>query len=195
MYKRWFGIGIIVILVGIMIFNVINDKNKDTSIIPSPSTFEDGGNNELIPPEMAGIKEGELAPNFKLKTLEGDSVQLSDYHGKKILLNFWATWCGPCREEMPAMQEFYEEFGEDIEVLAVNVTSSEKTVDDVQDFINDFDFTYQILLDSDMSVSNQYKAVGLPTTYFIGTDGIIQAPRKIGPMTYDFMVETMQTLN
>ncbi len=192
MYKRFLGIGIIVILVGIMIFNMINDKNKDSAIIPS--TFEDAENSGLIPPEMAGIEEGELAPDFKLETLEGETVQLSDYQGKKVLLNFWATWCGPCREEMPAMQDFYDEFADEIEVLAVNVTSSEKTIDDVQDFIDEFDFTYPTLLDIDMSVSNEYKAVGLPTTYFIGTDGKIQAPRKVGPMTYDYMVETMQIL-
>lgn len=193
MYKRWLGIGIIVILIGIMIFNFIDEKNNGSS--SNPRTFENAENNDVLPPEMAGIKEGELAPNFELETLDGDHVQLSDYRGKKVLLNFWATWCGPCRQEMPAMQDFYEEFGDDIEILAVNVTSSEKSIDDVQDFIDEFEFTYQTLLDTDMDVSNIYMAVGLPTTYFIGTDGIIQAPRKIGPMTYDYMVETLQILD
>lgn len=193
MYKRWLGIGIIVILIGIMIFNFIDEKNNGSS--SNPRTFENAENNDVLPPEMAGIKEGELAPDFELETLDGDHVQLSDYRGKKVLLNFWATWCGPCRQEMPAMQDFYEEFGDDIEILAVNVTSSEKSIDDVQDFIDEFEFTYQTLLDTDMDVSNIYMAVGLPTTYFIGTDGIIQAPRKIGPMTYDYMVETLQILD
>lgn len=193
MYKRWFGIGLIIILVSIMIFNMMNEKNKETSMIPNP--FDETGNNDFIPPEMSGIQEGELAPDFKLETLEGDHVQLSDYHGKKVILNFWATWCGPCRKEMPAMQDFYDEFDGDVEILAVNVTSSEKSIDDVRDFIHEFEFTYQTLLDTDMSVSNEYKAVGLPTTYFIGTDGVIQAPRKIGPMTFDYMVETIQKIN
>lgn len=193
MYKRLLGIGIIVILVGIMIFNVIDNKDKDSAIIPS--TFEEAENDGLIPPEFAGIKEGEFAPDFVLETLEGENVQLSDYRGKKVLVNFWATWCGPCREEMPAMQEFYDDYADEIEILAVNVTDSEKSVDDVQNFIDEFDFTYPILLDTDMGVSNEYRAVGLPTTYFIGTDGIIQVPRKIGPMTYDYMEETMQMLD
>jgi len=193
MYKRLLGIGIIVILIGIMIFNVTDNKDKDSAIVPN--TNEGAENNSLVPSEFAGIEEGELAPDFVLETLEGETVKLSDYHGKKVILNFWATWCGPCRQEMPAMQEFYDDYADEVEILAVNVTDSEKTIDDVQDFIDEFDFTYPTLLDTDMSVSNEYKAVGLPTTYFIGTDGILQAPRKIGPMTYDYMEETMQILD
>lgn len=191
MYKRWLGIGILVILIGIMVYNGIVDKNKDSAIIPY--SIEDGEN----PLDMTGIKEGELAPNFKLETLSGDTVQLSDYRGKKVLLNFWATWCGPCREEMPAMQKFYDDYADEIEILAVNLngTSAEKTVNDVQDFINEFDFTYPILLDMDMSVGNEYMVMGLPSTYFIGTDGKIQAPMKMGEMTYDYMVETMQMID
>jgi peroxiredoxin len=189
MYKRGLGIGIILLLIGIMVFNMINENKKESAIIPNG--IEDAENNDLIP---AGIEEGELAPDFKLETLEGETVQLSDYHGKKVLLNFWATWCGPCRQEMPAMQDFYDDYADEIEILAVNVTDSEKTIDDVQNFIEEFDFTYSTLLDTDMSVSNEYRAVALPTTYFIGTDGKIQAPRKMGEMTYEFMVETMESI-
>ena len=167
---------------------------SEMCIRDSTNTFDDVGSDGL-PLEMAGIKEGELAPDFVLETLDGEPVHLSDYHGKKVLLNFWATWCGPCRQEMPAMQEFYDNHRDEIEILAVNVTASEKTVVDVQDFIDEFDFTYPTLLDKDASVSEEYQALGLPMTYFIGTDGKIQAPRKMGEMTYDYMVETMQTLD
>ncbi|HLQ98162.1 MAG TPA: redoxin domain-containing protein [Candidatus Dormibacteraeota bacterium] len=194
MYKRWLGIGIIVILVGIMIFNFIDEKNDGSSSMLN--TVENAENDDLLPLEMSGIKEGEFAPDFKLETLDGDNVQLSDYRGKKVLLNFWATWCGPCRKEMPAMQEFYDEFGDDIEILAVNLngTNAEKTVNDVQDFMDEFDFTYPILLDIDTSVGNEYMVMGLPSTYFIGTDGKIKAPIKMGEMTYEYMVEMMETL-
>jgi|SRR5690625_1397056 len=191
MYKKGFGLGIIVLLIGIMIFNVIDNKNKESAIIPN--TFDDVGSDGL-PVEMAGIKEGELAPDFVLETLEGETAQLSDYRGKKVLLNFWATWCGPCRQEMPAMQEFYDEYAGEIEILAVNVTDSEKAIDDVQGFIDEYDFTYPTLLDIGTGVSEEYMAIGLPTTYFIGTDGKIQAPVKRGEMTYEFMLETMQIL-
>lgn len=191
MYRKSIGIGVILLLIGIMIFNAIDNKNKESAIISN--TTEDVESDGL-PPEFAGIEEGEFAPDFSLQTLGGETVKLSDYQGKKVLLNFWATWCGPCRQEMPAMQDFYDEYSDEIEILAVNVTSSEKTVDDVQDFIDEFDFTYPTLLDTDTGVSEVYKAVGLPTTYFIGTDGSIQAPRKVGPMTYEFMEETMKSL-
>src|SRR5690625_4831974 len=141
MYKRLLGIGIIVILIGIMIFNVTDNKDKDSAIVPN--TNEGAENNSLVPSEFAGIEEGELAPDFVLETLEGEPVKLSDDHGKKVILNFWATWCGPCRQEMPAMQEFYDDYADEVEILAVNVTDSEKTIDDVQDFIDEFDFTYK----------------------------------------------------
>lgn len=190
--KRVIGITVLLFLTGLMIFNIVNKSNKQTAIVPNEIDVTE--NSELQPANLPGIAEGELAPNFKLESLDGGTVQLSDFLGKKVIVNFWASWCGPCRQEMPAMQAFYDDYADDVEVLAVNATESETNLQAVQSFIGEFNFTYPTLLDEDLSVNEAYKIIGLPTTYFIGTDGVIQAPNKIGPMTYEFMVEMMEIL-
>ncbi|MFD1037883.1 redoxin domain-containing protein [Virgibacillus byunsanensis] len=193
MYKRLFGILVMVALIGVFIFNILEsnndtaeDVNSNGATIVSPDATE----------EYGGIEPGEEAPDFDLETLSGGSAKLSDYRGKKVILNFWASWCGPCKKEMPEMQDFYEEYQDEVEIVAVNLTWSEKNEKKVENFIDQYNYTYPILLDKDMKVSNDtYMAYALPTTYFIGTDGKIQQPRKIGPMTYEFMVEMIESLN
>lgn len=73
-----------------------------------------------------GIEVGKSAPDFELTKLDGTNVKLSDLKGKKVILNFWATWCGPCQQEMPDMEAFYKEHKENVEILAINYTPSEK---------------------------------------------------------------------
>ena len=76
-----------------------------------------------------GIEIGKSAPDFELTKLDGTNVKLSDLKGKKVILNFWATWCGPCQQEMPDMEAFYKEHKENVEILAINYTPSEKAGD------------------------------------------------------------------
>lgn len=80
---------------------------------------------------VVGIKKGNKAPNFELMNLNEKPVKLSDFTGKKVILNFWATWCPPCRAEMPHMEKFYKENEKDVVVFAVNLTNTEKTRNDV----------------------------------------------------------------
>lgn len=95
-----------------------------------------------------GLLVGQQAPNIQLTTLDGKPFQLSDYRGKKVILNFWATWCPPCKAEMPDMQKFYEEHrNEGIEIVAVNLTSAEKNQEDIQTFIEEYDIGFTIPLD------------------------------------------------
>ncbi len=93
-----------------------------------------------------GIEEGQQAPDFTLRTLSGESSSLSDVRGKKVLLNFWATWCKPCRQEMPAMEELQKEHS-DLAVIAVNFTSAEKSEKQVQAFADTYHLTFPILID------------------------------------------------
>lgn len=196
MYKQIIGTVIILGLAGIVLFNFVQQSNESTETDEpnvynvSGETATEGGS--IAPAESAGLEPGKMAPDFELETLEGEPVKLSDYKGKKVILNFWATWCPPCREEMPEMQEFHEEYGDEVEILAVNF--AETNVKKVQDYIDEFNYTYTIPLDKDSVAGNEYKVFSLPTTYFIGTDGKIQHPRKVGPMTYDFMEEMMNSL-
>ncbi|MGE7184881.1 TlpA disulfide reductase family protein [Peribacillus sp. NPDC006672] len=122
---------------------------------------------------LGGLKIGAVAPDFSLKTLDGEQVNLSDYKGKKVMLNFWATWCPPCKKEMPDMQKYSQQAGDDVVILAVNIDPE----NDVQAFVEDNDITFTIPLDSQSAkktVSERYKILSIPTTYFIDSKGIIR---------------------
>ncbi|OZU90219.1 cytochrome C biogenesis protein [Virgibacillus indicus] len=198
MYKQIIGTVIILGLAGIVLFNFVQ-QTKESSEPNGPNAYNVSGDvstegGAIAPVESAGLEPGEIAPDFELETLEGETVKLSDYKGKKVILNFWATWCPPCREEMPEMQEFHDTYGDNVEMLAVNLTGSESNVKKVQEYIDEFNYTYPIPLDKESAVGDEYRVISVPTTYFIGTDGKIQQPRKVGPMTYDFMEEMANSL-
>ena len=130
-----------------------------------------------------GIEIGKSAPDFELTKLDGTNVKLSDLKGKKVILNFWATWCGPCQQEMPDMEAFYKEHKENVEILAVNYTPSEKGGEEkVSNFIKEKGITFPVLLDKNIDVTTAYKVITIPTSYFIDTKGVIQ-DKFIGPMT------------
>jgi len=114
---------------------------------------------------------GGKAPDFELLDLDGKIHKLSDYQGQPVMLNFWATWCGPCRSEMPYLEEVYTEWKEDLIFFAVNVGESST---DIIAFMDFYSFEMPVLLDSAKTVSHKYGISGIPTTYFIDEDGIIQ---------------------
>ncbi len=139
-------------------------------------------------------QEGFLAPEFTLETIEGDSVSLHDFRGKVIVLNFWATWCPPCREEMPALQSMYEKYREEgMVVLAVDLTAQD-TTEDVQAFIAKNSLTFPVLMDVSATVARAYRAQALPTTFFIGKDGTIQKIIVGGPMSPALLETRIETL-
>jgi thiol-disulfide isomerase/thioredoxin len=114
------------------------------------------------------------APDFQLETLNGEEVSLSDLRGKPVLLNFWATWCGPCRLEMPLLQEIYEDPGwseRGLVIIAVNLKESGATV---QKFVEENNYSFAVLLDISGRVGTLYNTRYIPTTYFIDKDGIIK---------------------
>lgn len=142
-----------------------------------------------------GLQEGNKAPNFGLKTLDGQEVKLSDMVGKKVILNFWATWCPPCKAEMPHMQEFYEEQkNNQVTILAVNLTTSEKSSDNIGSFVKDYGLTFPIVLDSEGQVGQTYQAVTIPTSYIIDTKGVIRK-KIVGPMDKEMMTELLQSVD
>ena len=115
---------------------------------------------------------GSKAPDFELYDLDGDAHKLSDYRGKPVLLNFWATWCGPCRSEMPHLEEVYSEWkDEGLTFFAVNVGESST---EVIPFMEYYGFNMPVLLDNARTVMRKYGVSGIPTTYFVDEDGIIQ---------------------
>ncbi|WML60508.1 redoxin domain-containing protein [Neobacillus sp. PS2-9] len=142
-----------------------------------------------------GLQEGNKAPNFGLKTLDGQEVKLSDMVGKKVILNFWATWCPPCKAEMPHMQEFYEkQKNNQVTILAVNLTTSEKSSDNIGAFVKDYGLTFPIVLDSEGQVGQTYQDVTIPTSYIIDTKGVIRK-KIVGPMDKEMMTELLQSVD
>ncbi|NOT21572.1 MAG: TlpA family protein disulfide reductase [Nitrospiraceae bacterium] len=123
--------------------------------------------------ERHAVKLGELAPNFQLRDLNGRMVALSDLRGKVVLLNFWATWCGPCRVEMPAMEQLYQTFPrKDFEILAVSTDA--QGVASTRPFQQENHLTFPILHDSDFRVGLTYGARSLPMTFMVDRQGVIR---------------------
>lgn len=119
------------------------------------------------------VKAGEPAPNFRLRDMNGRNVSLSDLRGKVVLLNFWATWCGPCRVEMPAMERLYRAYDrKDFEILAVSTDAQGTAV--TRPFQQENKLTFPILHDSDFRVGLSYGARTLPMTFMVDRQGIVR---------------------
>jgi cytochrome c biogenesis protein CcmG, thiol:disulfide interchange protein DsbE len=132
-----------------------------------------------VPAPQAGFP----APDFTLSTPEGDTYTLSELKGKAVLLNLWATWCPPCRAEMPAIQKMYDEYKEQgLVILAVNMTSQDNPLN-IAPFANEFELHFPILLDETGDISTRYQLRSLPSSYFIDRAGIISEVVIGGPMS------------
>lgn len=196
--KKWIIITVIIGLFGWAIYDftikngekqaeiveINDDINEETKEVESETT-------ESRP--QTGLEKGNIAPDFELETMDGETVKLSDFYGKKILLNFWATWCPPCRAEMPDMQKFHETY-EDSVVLAVNLTETENSLKNIKTFLDEYGITFTVLSDTDTVVSNIYKAQALPTSYLINSEGKIHNI-AIGPLNYDLMVQEFDKMD
>lgn len=179
--KKWIIIIVLFGAIGWVITDFIlsNNSKEAESVVDSETE--------------TGLEEGMLAPDFELKTANGETVRLSDLRGEKVLLNFWATWCPPCRAEMPDMQKFHEEHDEGV-ILAVNLTATEQDLGLVEDFLEEFGITFEILYDESTEVSGLYNAFALPTSYLINSDGTI-IMMAIGAINYDFLVDKFKEMD
>jgi len=119
----------------------------------------------------AGVRPGDKAPDFRLTKIGGGEVSLSDYRGKVVLLNFWATWCPPCREEMPLFKDVYKKYRDNgFEIIAV---STDASTDVVKDFISEYSIKFVVLHDREGKLSSLYGIQGLPTSFLIDREGIV----------------------
>lgn len=115
----------------------------------------------------------ETAPDFTMTDASGEEVKLSDFFGKPVVLNFWASWCGPCKSEMPHFEDAYQKYGEDINFVIVNLTDgARETVEAASDFIEEQGYTFPLYFDTNTEGAMTYGTYSIPVTYFIGADGV-----------------------
>ncbi|AOC56624.1 MULTISPECIES: TlpA family protein disulfide reductase [Bacillus] len=148
MWKKGMASAVLLVLIGLLVWNLLEPKEP-----------------------AIGLEKGDQAPDFELKTLDGQTASLSDYQGKKVLVNFWATWCKPCRTEMPDLNAIRSEYDQ-VEVLAVNLTTTEKSVDHVAAFADELKLSFPILLDQ-KGIQARYQVLSYPTTYILDEKGRI----------------------
>ncbi len=126
---------------------------------------------------------GCAAPDFTLDTLDGGQLALAELRGHPVVLNLWASWCLPCRSEMPAIEKAYHRYKDaGLIVIGLNMTSQDSE-SDVRAFVEELGLTFPIVLDRDGSVRDRYQLLGLPSTYFIDQSGIIRSVVVGGPMS------------
>ena len=153
--KKWVGSAIVGALISMVIYSVL-----------APEKETEYGITNL----GEGLEEGQVPPQFVLQNMAGEDVTLDDFKGQKVILNFWATWCGPCREEMPLFEKIDEEH-DDVVVLAVNMAHQDSGREKVAKFIEEQNLTFPVVFDEIGDVKKAYEIINLPGTYFIDEDG------------------------
>jgi len=171
----WIGAGLIIALAvgllvgGSQIFSILSLRISGGDVAPQVNAY---------------------APDFELISLSGSSLSLSSLRGKPVVVNFWATWCAPCVEEMPAIQKYYEKYPGEFEVVAVNADEPEI---DVRQFVSDMGLTFNVVLDPGGKIQGVYQLRGYPTTFFVDAAGIIRV-EHIGQLHGDQLAAYLNDL-
>ncbi len=139
--------------------------------LPDRSQSRSEQQQQALAGQLAGIKAGTAAPDFTLESYQGAQVQLADFRGQTVVLNFWATWCGPCRLEMPTLQSRYEQYqSEGLVVLGINAGESRQQI---AGFREELGITFPLLLDPDEEIQRLYQIRAYPTTMIVNSEGDI----------------------
>lgn len=166
-------------------------NNEDADELPDDAI----NNDEVAEEDMngdAGLDYGDTPPDFELETLDGDELKLSDFVGEKVVVNFWASWCGPCRAEIPDMQKLYETH--DVQILAVNLTDTETKEENIGEFVDEFGMTFPVLLDRGSIAATMYQIKPIPTTYLIDSNGKVHN-KAFGALNYEQLVQEIEVMD
>lgn len=165
----------------------------ESGLLAKPTeTDEDGAaDNQTGTPETDG--EPIAAVDFTVYNADGTTVKLSDFYGKPILINFWATWCSPCKTEMPDFEKVYKDYGEDVVFMMVNMTSGRDTVESASKFVADAGYTFPVYYDKDMDAASTYGAYSIPMTVLIDADANIVGA-QVGILSEDVLREVLDSV-
>ena len=134
------------------------------------------------------------APDFAMLNADGETVRLSDFFGKPVVLNFWATWCPPCREELPYFQEAYSEYGDRVSFLMTNLTDGQQeTPDIVRSFLTEQGYLFPVCYDTEMEGAYAYNVTAIPATYFLNADGTLHS-YQIGALSRELLYDQLEKL-
>lgn len=165
----------------------------DNGIAASPKESASDTSNTSADDESSDTTVTPTA-DFAMLDFAGNYVKLSDYFGKPIIVNFWATWCGPCQSEMPAFDTMYQKYGDEVHFIMLNLTDgSRDTVESVTEFIKDAGYTFPVYFDASMEGAYTYSAYSIPMTLFITPDGQL-AHTQMGAMSEETLEKFVETL-
>lgn len=172
--SRWIIIGLLVLLAAALY------ENSDQGILSflKPANLEESTSSEpnnavkAIVQEKS-LKPGTKAPEFSLAGLDGQTYEVGGKRDKPLLLNFWASWCGPCEEEAPDLVKLAKKYGDELDVYAVNVTYYDK-LDKAKEFVQKYNYTFPVLLDEQEEVYRKFNGIVFPTNVLIDRNGVIQ---------------------
>lgn len=182
------GTALILVILAIMVTK--NYKDGKNKVNPQDTNQAVQTNSSQNTTTDNASTEGKLI-DFTLTDLNGNKVSLADYKGKPVYLNFWATWCPPCRGEMPGIEKVYRAYKDKgLTVLAVDLGEDKGTV---KDFIKQNNYSFTVLLDSDQSVAEKYNISAIPVSYFIDKEGNIAA-KKIGALSEEDMKSYIESI-
>ncbi len=182
---------IIIIILGMLSWAVYDFVSSDTDSASNQRNTNHAATADNETEEVIGLEIGNYAPDFELHTLDGEQIKLSDFRGSRVMLNFWATWCPPCRAEMPDMEKFHQ--NKDVVILAVNLTETESNRQDIEEFAKKHGLTFPILLDEHIEVASLYMIQPIPTSYMIDSNGIVQN-KAFGALNYQLMVNEFEKM-
>lgn len=173
------------LIIGILVFAVIiggayiaydklsGEYENNTLATNAPAITNPNASSPAQTTEKAGLQK---APDFTVYDAEGNEYRLSDFLGKPVILNFWASWCPPCKMEMPDFNDMYKEKGNEYQFLMVNLTdNSRETVETAKSFIDSTGYEFPVFFDKDIDAAYKYNTYSIPVTYFITKDGYMAA--------------------
>ena len=177
------GLAILSVAIALLIFGdtlFSNESTSDETTLQQIPNLDTESGVASLPNDSGVLKVGDPAPAFTLQDVDGNEVALADFQGQPVILNFWATWCAPCRIEMPELQATYEKYQDDgLVILALNQDEAAETVRSF--FYHQFGLTFTPVLDVDQLIAQEYGVFNYPSTYFVNRDGEITAVHR-GPV-------------
>lgn len=173
---------------GIFAYNRLSKNYNETETVTLSDS--DSSSNQSQSTEQ----QKNTAPDFTVVDYNGKQTKLSDKKGKPVVVNFWASWCGPCKSEFPAFEDAYNKYGNDVEFMMINLTDGyQETISSAKSFIDEQDYTFPVYYDTTMSASNAYGVFSIPKTLFIDKNGNI-VQNRTGTISQDTLEQNIESL-